>query len=554
MKRRLRSILFALALFAAAPAVVRSQDHAMPPPPPAGPAPPLYTDLGTWTHPVTTTSREAQAYFDQGLRLCYGFNHAEAIRAFREAARLDPNCAMAWWGVAYAAGPNINMPMDEAGGTIANDAIARARALRSLVSEQDRAWIDALAVRYSTDPRMTRAGLDSAYTRAMKALAKRYPADADAGALHAESMLDLNPWNQWTAGGKANPGTREAVAELERVMKMSPNHPGANHFYIHAVEASPRPERATAAADRLGALIPGAGHIVHMPAHIYGRTARYDDAVRVNQTATALDEKFIAEQDARGSLYSLMYTNHNIHFIWFGAQIEGREKLAMEAARKLATREPPEVITQVPMIEFLPTLPMMTLARFSRWDQVLAEPLPRTDWRYASGTAHYARGLALAARGDVPGARVALDSLRAIAAAISPALMISTNSAQPLLRIATAALEGEIAGAEKRWDDAAARFAAAIVIEDGLKYDEPPTWSMPVRYRAGAVMLKAGRAKDAERLFREDLRRHPENGWSLRGLTDAQRTQGKSKEAAATEARFRKAWARADEGLENSTN
>lgn len=546
-----RRLTLALAATAALATAALAQDHAAPPanlnPPP------LYTDLGTWSRPVTTASREAQAYFDQGLRLCYGFNHEEAIRAFREAARLDPNCAMAWWGVAYANGPNINMPMDDAHHAEANAAIARAQALRSLASEPDRAYLDGLATRYSADPRRTRAGLDSAYAAAMKSLAKRYPDDADAGALHAEALLDLNPWNQWRADGKANPGTTEVVAELERVMKKTPQHPGANHFYIHAVEASPRPGRATAAADRLGALIPGAGHLVHMPAHIYGRTARYDDAVRVNQAATALDEKFIAEQNARASLYSLIYTNHNIHFIWFGAQIEGREKLAMDAARKLAAREPAEMIDQISMIEFLPTLPVMTLARFGRWDAVLTEPMPPARWRYASGTAHYARGLALAAKGDLPGARAALDSVRAIADRISPALMISTNYAQPLVRIAAAALEGEIAGAEKRWDDAARSFAAAIEIEDGLKYDEPPTWSMPVRYRAGSVMLAAERAKDAERLFREDLRHHPENGWALRGLSSALRMQGKAKDGAATEARFRKAWTRADEGLENST-
>jgi tetratricopeptide (TPR) repeat protein len=241
-----------------------------------------------------------------------------------------------------------------------------------------------------------------------------------------------------------------------------------------------------------------------------------------------------------------MYTNHNIHFIWFGAQIEGREKLAMEAARKLATREPPEVIDAIPMIQFVVTLPAATLARFGRWDEVLAEPLPEPRWRYATAVAYYNRGLALLAKGDVAGANVARDSVRAIADATPADFMISTNYAQPLLRIATAALDGEIAGAEKRWDDAAARFAEAIAGEDRLKYDEPPTWSMPVRYRAGQVMLSGNRLKDAERLFREDLRRHPENGWSLKGLADTQKAMGQSRAAAATEARFKKAWARAD--------
>lgn len=544
------TLAFAALLLCSTPSF--SQDHAAPPA--AGPPPPLYTNLGTWTHPVTTTSKDAQAYFDQGLRLSYGFNHAEAIRAFREAARLDPNCAMAWWGVAYAYGPNINMPMDPAAHAAANDAIARAKALRSLVSERDRDWIDALATRYSADPAARRGALDSAYTRAMKALAKKYPKDADAGALHGESMLNLNPWNQWRPDGRPNPGTREAVAELERVMKMTPEHPGANHFYIHAVEASPRPERATAAAERLGPLVPGAGHLVHMPAHIYARTARYDESVKVNQTAAALDEAYIADQKQENSLYSLMYTNHNIHFIWFSAQIEGREKLAMEAARKLASRNSPETVDAIPMIEFLPTLPMATLARFGRWDQVLAEPLPKVSWRYATGTAYYLRGLAHVARGAIRTARADLDSVRAIAAAIPPDMAISTNLAQPLLRIAENALAAEIAAAEQKWDDAAASFAAAIRIEDGLKYDEPPTWSVPVRYRAGSVMLTAGRPEDAERLFREDLRRHPENGWSLKGLSDALKARGNAKGAAAADARFRKAWARADGGVLGAAN
>jgi len=539
-----RSHVLALAGMLAA-ASAGAQGHDMPSSGEA-PPPPLYADLGSWTHPVTTSSKQAQAFFDQGLRLCYGFNHAEAIRAFREVARLDPNCAMAWWGVAYAAGPNFNLPMDEAGATTANEAIARALALRTLVSERDRDWIDAIVMRYSTDPKASRAGLDSAYAKAMKTLAKKYPKDADAGAIHAESLMDLNPWNQWTDDYKPNPGTLELVAELERVMKMEPSHPGANHFYIHAVEASSNPERAVPAADRLGALEPGAGHLVHMPAHIYARVARYDDAVKVNQKAVAIDEKYLVEQKQEQGIYGIMYTSHNVHFIWFGACMEGRYEEAIAAARKVAARVPAEMITQMPMAEFLPPVPIVTLARFGHWDEVLAEPMPPASWRYATGVTHFARGVAQAAKGDFTAARAELASLREIAEALPVDQMVSINYAKPLLRIGIAQLEGEIAAREKKWEESTARLTTAVAAEDSLHYDEPPTWYMPIRQRLGAVMLEAGHAKDAERAFREDLARHPENGWSLYGLSQSLRAQKKDKDATAVEARFNKAWQRAD--------
>ena len=545
-----RTIAALVSLVLAAPTANAQHQHGGPPPASSGPVP-LYSDLGTWTHRVTTSVPLAQKYFDQGLRLCYGFNHEEAIRAFREAARLDPRCAMAWWGVAFAAGPNINLPMDDAHGKIALEAIAKAKELAASVSAADRAYIDALAVRYSESATATRAGLDSAFARSMGALAKRHPADADAQVLHAESMLDLNPWNQWTHEEKPNPGTLEVVAVLEAALKKWPNHPGANHYYIHAVEASAHPERALPAAARLHTLVPGAGHLVHMPSHIYARTSRYEDARTTNEKAVAVDEKYIAEQKPEGA-YPLMYYNHNIQFIWFTCCMLGRSAEALAAARKMRGNLPDDMIRQMTMLELAPPYPVMTLARFGRWDDVLKEPMPGPDLRYASGIAHYARGLAFAAKGKASEAAAELDTVRAMSGLLAPDQMVSINYAAPLLRIAASALAGEIAMARNDGAAAARNLRIAVAAEDSLHYDEPPTWYYPTRQQLGAVLLKSGRAKEAELVYREDLRRHPENGWGLFGLARALRAQGKTGEAATVDARFRKAWAHADVTLSAS--
>lgn len=541
MKRGTFASLAALLLVAAP--VLAQHEHDM-----AGmtgaSTPPLYSDLGSWTHKVSATP-EAQKYFDQGLRLYYGFNHAEAIRAFREAARLDPACAMAWWGVAAAAGPNINMPMDDAGAKTANEAIAEATALAPKADPADQAYVAALAARYSTDPKASRAGLDSAYCNAMRKLAKGRPGDADAAALFAESILDLNPWNQWTHEGKPNPGTLEAVATLEAVLKQHPEHPGANHFYIHAVEASNDPGRALAAAKRLETLVPGAGHLVHMPSHIYARTGRYADALERNKVAVAVDEKYIADQKPEGA-YPLMYYNHNIQFIMFSAMMEGRSEDAISAARKITGNVPGEMIAQMSMLEMIPPYPAQMLVRFGRWDEALKEPLPPSSERYASGICHYARGVAFAGKGQFESAAAELDSVRAMAAAVPADMIVSINLAAPLLRVATSALAGEIDTRKGNTDEGLRLLKLAVATEDSLHYDEPPTWCYPVRHTLGAALLKAGRAKDAEAVYRDDLSRHPENGWSLNGLAQAVRAQGRTQEAADVDARFRRAWANAD--------
>lgn len=539
-----RTLLATLVLILAA-STSTAQHDAMPGMPAASPdAVPLYHDLGDWTHPVTA-SPQAQRYFDQGLRLYYAFNHDEAIRAFREAARLDPACAMAWWGVAIACGPNINMPMDDDHGRTANEALAKARALAPKAGAADRDYITALAARYSADPAAPRAALDSAYARAMGDLARRHPDDVDAQVLHAESMLDLNPWNQWTQDGQPNPGTNEIVAILEAQLRRSPRHPGANHFYIHTIEASPHPERAAGAARALETLMPGAGHLVHMPSHIYARTGRYDDARLANEKATAVDEKYIAEQKPQGA-YPMMYYNHNIQFIWFTSCMEGRSAEALAAARKIEANLPADMLRQMTMLEGACPMVIMTLARFGRWDEVLADPAPPSDLRFASALAHYARGLARAAKGDAAKGRAELDSLRAIAPLVPADQPVSINTAGPILRMASSALAGELARRERRTSEAVASYRAAVATEDSLHYDEPPTWYYPMRHLLGAALLEAGNAREAEAVYRDDQARHPENGWSLLGLAKALRAEGHADEAARTEARFAKAWSGAD--------
>ena len=544
-----REVLILVLLLAASPAFAQHESMSAP----SGDEHPvtLFDNLGTWTHPVTTRVPRAQQFFDQGLRLYYGFNQDEATRAFREAARLDPTCAMAWWGVAATAGPDINFPMDEDHNKLALEAIAKAKALASGVSAAERAYIEALAVRYSADPAVSRAALDTAYAKAMSALSKRYPADVDARVLYAESMMDLNPWNQWTHEGAANPGTLEIVATLEAALNQHPEHPGANHFYIHAVEASPHPERALPAAERLKTLVPGAGHLVHMPSHIYARTGQFKEARLVNENAVAVDEKYIDEEEPAG-LYPMMYYNHNIQFIWFTSCMEGRSADALAAARKMRGHLSDDMVRQMSMIELMPPYAIMTLARFGRWDEVLKEPMPPADLRYVSAVTHYARGLAFAATGKVGEARAELDSVRAVEAIVPADQMVSINYALPLMRVAESALAGEIANAVKDPDGAVRNLRIAVAAEDSLHYDEPPTWYYPTRQQLGAVLLAAGRAQEAESIYREDLKRHPENGWGLFGLAKSLRALGNAREAAGVEARFRKVWAGADVKLSAS--
>jgi tetratricopeptide (TPR) repeat protein len=505
-------------------------------------------DLGKWHHAITTASPEAQRYFDQGLNLTYGFNHAQAIVAFEEAARLDPDCAMAYWGKALALGPNINLPMDSTAEAPAWEALQQAVTLAPKASEGERAYIEALAKRYG-DPkdahRPSRAAMDSAYASAMREVWQRHPNDPDAGTLFAEAMLDLSPWNQWGPDGKALPGTDEIVATLESVLKMSPGCPGANHYYIHAVEASRHPERAVPAAERLGNMVPDAGHLVHMPGHIWHRIGRYAESEDVNVRAARVDSIYVATQKPEG-MYPMMYYPHNVHFIWSSACFDGHSAAAIQAARRLETMWSVEMVRQMPPIEFVCPTTLYTFVRFGRWDEVLNQPAPPAELRYTTGMWHYARGLAFAATGRLPDAVAERESLAAIAATTPPEAPVGFNSGAAILSVAQHVLAGEIAAKQGGTDEAVKELREGVKQEDALHYDEPPDWYLPVRQNLGAVLLAAGRAAEAETVYREDLEHYRENGWSLFGLAKCLRARKADAEAAAVEKRLAKAWGRAD--------
>ena len=515
---------------------------------------PLYADLGTHHMGISTRVPAAQRYFDQGIRLVYGFNHAEAVRAFSEAARLDPDCAICHWGSALALGPNINAPLDSTGGVQAWEHLGKALALRSKATRRERMLIDALAHRYASPPPASRAKLDSSYSRAMRDVAAHYPDDLDIATLYAESAMDLRPWAYWTREGKPYPGTKSILAQLERVLTRNPDHPGACHYYIHAVEAVV-PEKAVRCAERLALLMPGAGHVVHMPAHIYIRVGRYGDAIESNIHAVHADASYVASERPSG-IYPMAYYPHNYHFLSMAAMMAGRSKEAVEAARNLRDRVPPEVARQVPPLEPFLAYIHQTLATFGLWDDVLREALPPGDLRLSSGLAYYARGVAFAAKRDWPAAGAALDTVAAIARGTSPAdrtaMSSGTGENKTIMEIAVHALTGEIAYRGGRFADAVTHFQMAANMEDSFNYTEPPQWQAPIRRSLGDALLKAGRAADAERAYRQDLLRFPENGWALRGLGASLRAQSKTKAADAADARFRRAWHRADVVLAGS--
>jgi tetratricopeptide (TPR) repeat protein len=507
---------------------------------------PLYDDLGSYHMAVSTKLPIAQRYFDQGIRLTYGFNHDEAIKAFREGARLDSTCAMCWWGVAYALGPNINAPMDTAAVRPAWDALQQAVRLAPLAGPKDRAYIRALQARYSADPSADRAALDSAWSRAIGEVSRRYPKDDDAATLYAESLMNLRPWNYWSNAGKPRaPSTLETVAVLERVVKRRLDHPGACHFYIHAIEASPFAARAVPCAERLGSLVPGAGHLVHMPTHIYVRLGRWEDAVTHNAQAVHVDQVYVDARHPTG-VYPMAYVPHNYHVMWEALNMLGRSREALSAARTITQQVPADVVRAAPPLEYFSPAALFTLARFSRWDDALREPPPPPDLKYTLATWHYVRGLAHAAKGDLTASAAERDSVAAIAGRIPPEMTANLNSMRALLQVAERHLAGEIAGRQGHLNEAVRAYREGIAVEDDLVYDEPSAWPLPLRQQLGALLLAKGRAKEAERAYREDLVRYPRNGWSLAGLAKALRAQHRDREAAAVEGEFRKVWSTAD--------
>jgi tetratricopeptide (TPR) repeat protein len=543
-----------LALATTAPAQEPSHKHyektpAADRPAPTGELAPRLQNLGAHVFPVTTRSRRAQLFVSQGVNLAYGFNHAEAGRAFREAARLDPKLAMAYWGQALVLGPNINAVMAPEDEPKAYELAQKAVALKKGASEREKAYIDALAQRYSGQA-ADRAARDRAYADAMREVARRFPGDLDAASLFAESLMDLRPWAYWAPDGTPYPGTEEAVATIERVLEKNPSHPLALHLYIHAVEAH-EPEKAEAAADRLLPLVPGAGHLVHMPGHIYMRVGRYADASAANEQAILADEDYITQCRAQG-LYPMGYYPHNIHFLWSSATMEGRAQKAIDSARKVAASVTDEAMKEMPFMAGFRVVPYYALTRFGRWDEMLAEPAPPHNL-YLTGTWHYARGIALAAKGRLEEADKELAEVRRIAADASLKFnLFSPNTADQIFAIAPEVLAGDIAARRKEYERAIPHLERAVRLEDALVYTEPSEWHYPPRQILADVLLQAGRPAEAATVYWADLKRNPDNGWSLHGLSLALRAQGKADEAAAVEKRFEKAWGKADVKLSAS--
>ncbi len=515
---------------------------------------PLLDGLGDLHHPVTTPSERAQRYFDQGLRLVFGFNHKEATRSFRSAALLDPACAMAHWGVAYAHGPHVNRPMDSNDTVQAWAALQLAVANKPKASPKEQAYITALEKRYQREHRDDRLALDKAFAGAMRKLVKEYPDDLDAQVIFAESLMNTMPWDYWTRDRTPKPETEEILAALRFVMARNPDHPGANHFYIHAVEAGPHPEHGLPAADRLRDYAPAAGHLVHMPAHIYMRVGQYADAVAANERAVKADRSYIRHCRALG-FYPGVYYPHNIHFLWWAQLIEGRSKEALRTATQAAAYAVdnycgPSRAFEAPRLRHLPWL---TLARFGKWDEILAlaQPPNTNDFLVDRAVWHFTRGLAFAAKKHIAAAEGEQLALGAIAASdeakklSSPLFPVADT-----LAVSAYWLAGKVAGAKGDSRAMIEQLEKAVAAEEAIPYMEPSFWPIPVRPALGAAWLQAGDAVKAEKVFRENLKRWPRNGWGLLGLEEALRAQDRSQSADLVRREFDSAWKRADVKLE----
>jgi tetratricopeptide (TPR) repeat protein len=519
--------------------------------------PNLMVGLGKIHHPISTQNADAQRYFDQGLALSFGFNHDSAIDAFREAARLDPNCAICWWGIAFASGPNINAPMGPEGAAQAWAAAQQANRLVGHASPTERAYIEAIQVRYVEDPAQSagaqRKALDEAFASAMRDVQAQQPNDADTAAIFAESLLDLSPWNYWQDDGAPRAFTNEAAAALQKSLALNPDHTGALHYTIHLYERF-QPEKAEPAADRLAVQAPAAGHLVHMPAHIYYRVGRYKDSADINEAAAASDVAWFSWCRAPAA-YAALYYTHNLALLWASAMIEGRSDAAMTAARRIVAQVPVGQIPTFPFLEDLLVTPYYTEARFGRWDAILGESQPPANQRFTTAIWHYVRALAYTHQGKRAQADIEASAFLALANdATLRQLGYDTsggNSGQRL-DVAKHHLAGEIASAKGDHDAAVAEYEQAIVIQDAMPYSEPPPFYFPVRQALGAELLETGRAKEAELVYLEDLRRYPKNGWSLYGLSKSLSAQGKSAQAKGVSQGFQNAWVRADVTLQAS--
>jgi tetratricopeptide (TPR) repeat protein len=507
--------------------------------------------IGTAHLEITTKSPQAQQYFDQGLRLTYAFNHQEALRSFKEAARLDPECAMAYWGWALVLGPNINLPMVPEVVPQAYQAIQQAVALKGSTTEKEQKLIDALAKRYASDPAADRAPLDQAYADAIHEVHHAYEDDNNIAVLFAASLMDLTPWDYWTKDGAPNTWTPEIVGLLEGAMARDPKHEGALHYYIHAVE-SVDAKRAEPAADLLTGLTPNAGHLAHMPGHIYMQTGRYADAFTANVNAIKADEGYVTACRAQG-IYPLAYYPHNIHFLAWAAIMQGRKGEAMAAARKVAGRVPMHHVDSDiwALYQTFLAMPLYTMVRFGMWDEILAEPALDREAHFTEGIRHYARGLAFVHTGDLNKAGRELKAMdMTIADPAALETLVGYSNAKQLLQIARGVLNGELLAKRRDFDRAVAELDRVVRLEDTLLYNEPPDWYYPTRHTLGSILLDAGRAQEAEIVFWQDLKKNRENGYSLKGVIDSMKAQGK--DASAIEKRLKTAWSEADVQLTSS--
>ena len=519
---------------------------------------PLLNGLGNHSHNVSTENAAAQRYFNQGLVLSFAFNHAESIRSFKAAQRLDPNCAMCYWGEALSRGPNINVTSD--GKVVMSDsdrieafkAINKAKDLMHLASLKEQDYITALSSRYNGKIGTDRNSLDRQYAESMEALSKKYPRDMDAASLFAESLMNTMPWNYWAEDGNPKPDTIKVISSLEDVLEKAPDHPLAIHLYIHAVEASSSPERAEAAADRLGALVPGAGHLVHMPAHIYWRVGRYHDASEANIRAAEVDEEYIAQCNAQG-FYPALYYPHNIHFLWAASTMEGRSSLSIESALKVAKYVGPEQIRQFPVVEFFHTVPLLSYVRFGKWEEILSYSMPAPEFKYSLGIYHYARGIALSNLGKKEDALKELSYIKPLKDTQEISNLVKAG--QPslkLLEIAENLLQGQIDFMEGKFEASIKNLKKAVALQDDLPYTEPPFWYYPTRQSLGRVLIEAGKLEEAEAVFKKDLEDYPRNGWSMFGLYKVLEIQGKTEEAKQYKDKFDVIWQLSDIQLESS--
>lgn len=513
---------------------------------------PFFEGLGDCHRKVTTTSPEAQRFFDQGLAFLYAFNHDEAVRSFKAATERDPACAMAWWGIATANGPHINNPMvDPEHAHVAWDAVQRALTLAESGTPVEKALIRAASKRFAMPQPESRAGLDLAYANAMREVYREYPKDADVGALFAESMMDLRPWDLWLPNGKPQPGTLEIVATLERVIQFSPNHPLANHLYVHAVEASPNPGRGKQAANRLRLLQPGLGHMVHMPSHIDLRIGQWNEAITANRRAILTDDAYRASNPNQG--FYRVYMAHNRHMLAFACMMTGRSKEAITAIDEMVGAFPAEFLqTVAPLVDGFMSMPIEVRKRFGMWDEVLAMPDLPEYFPLSRTMRHAARAVAFAAKGQPKDARNEQALFYEARKKVSKDATFGNNLAQAILTTDMHLMNGEILLAEGSLESAVTNLRAAVNAEDQLRYDEPPDWIQPTRHTLGALLLSMGRNKEAEAVYREDLKRLPENGWSLYGLSKALQATGRTSEAKRVAQRFNKVWANADVKIDSS--